>query len=191
MVERENKANLRLDELARALADQRYPPVDKWNPDFCGDIDMVIKRDGSWHYMGTPILRPEMVRLFASVLRRDDDGKTYLVTPVEKLGIQVEDAAFLAIELEHKNAGEQAELYLSTQTGDVIRIDAEHPIWTEHDPDTGEDRPYVHVRGGLNALIARPVWYRLVDLAQPEEIDGTRYLGVWSDGDFFPLGPAQ
>lgn len=167
------------------------PPVETWNPEFCGDIDMRIARDGTWHYMGSPIGRPPMVRLFASILRRDADGRYYLVTPVEKVGITVEDAPFLAVEMTVTGEGRDQVLRFRTNVDDEVEAGAEHPIRVETDPETGAPAPYVRVRGRLDALIARSVYYDLVARAVEEEHEGARWLGVWSAGRFFPLGRAS
>lgn len=161
------------------------PPVHLWNPEFCGDIDMHIKRDGSWDYMGTPINRAPMVRLFSTILRRDDDGKYYLVTPVEKVGIRVDDAPFVAVELRGAGEGRDQILHFRTNVDDVVILDMDHPLRVEI-AENGEPSPYILVRGRLEALIARPVYYQLADMV--EEIDGQ--YGVWSSGHFFILGEA-
>lgn len=160
------------------------PPVERWNPPHCGRIPMRIARDGTWHYMGTPIGRPAMVRLFSTILRREPDGSHVLVTPVERVEIEVEDAPFLAVSMERTGEGESQMLTFLTNVGDEIRAGADRPIRVEEDATSGEPSPYVRVRGGLEALIARPVFYELADLAV--ERDGM--LGVWSGGGFFPLG---
>ena len=160
------------------------PPVHLWNPPDCGDIDMRIAADGTWFYMGTPIGRPAMVRLFSTILRRD--GARYvLVTPAEKVGIKVDDAPFLAVGLDVEGEGKAQILNFRTNVEDRTEAGPEHPLRVETDPVSREPRPYVHVRGGLEALIARPVFYELVALAEPRE----GALGVWSKGRFFPLGP--
>lgn len=163
------------------------PPVDAWNPDFCGDIDMVVRRDGSWHYMGTPINRPEMVRLFSTILRRDGDGRYYLVTPGEKVGIEVEDAPFLAVAMERSGMDRSQTLRFVTNLGDEAVAGRDHPLRFEIDPETEEVSPYVHIRGRLEAKLSRPVYYELVDLADIYEFDGTEQFGVWSGGMFFPI----
>ncbi|WP_281300388.1 MULTISPECIES: DUF1285 domain-containing protein [unclassified Iodidimonas] len=175
----------RLKDVFEAISKQRYPPVHLWEPDLCGEIDMRIKSDGTWHYMGTPINRPEMVRLFSSVLRHDDDG-TYLVTPAEKLKITVEDAPFLAISVDVEREGDQQLLVFETHVGDRVIADDEHPIWMSADEE-GHKRPYILVRNRLEALIARPVYYELVDFAEALTIDGKEMLGLWSRGSFFVL----
>lgn len=175
-----------LADIARALADKRLPPVERWNPDHCGDIDMVIRRDGTWWYNGSPIGRPAMVKLFSTVLRRDADGKYYLVTPVEKLGITVEDAPFLAVELVSEGAGKSRTLAFRLNTEDYVIAGPDNRLRVEVDGKTGEPRPYLHVRRGLEALVNRPVFYELVALALEECSEGEA-LGLWSNGAFFPL----
>ncbi len=180
-------AGFDLGRLFAELKDRRLPPVDKWEPPFCGDIDMRIARDGSWHYLGTPIGRREMVRLFSTVLRRDADGRYYLVTPVEKCGITVDDAAFVAVELLVEGQGPDQRLSFRTNVDDVVSAGREHPLRVEIDPATGAPAPYVHVRGRLEARVNRPVFYELVALAEPDP-ERPDAIGVWSDGVFFPLG---
>lgn len=166
------------------------PPVHLWDPEFCGDIDMEIRADGSWWYMGSPIGRPAMVRLFASILRKEPDGSIVMVTPVEKVGIRVADAPFVAVLMRVEGKGRGQRLIFTTNVGDETVAGPENPIRVETDPETGEPRPYVHVRGGLEALIARAVFYDLVELAQSEERDGRTHLSVQSDGARFELGAA-
>jgi len=177
-------ASFSLDSLMRQVADQERPPVEKWNPEFCGDIDMCIKADGSWFYMGTPIGRKRMVKLFSSVLRRDKDGKTYLVTPVEKIGITVEDAHFVATTLNVANDNGRQLLVFETNVGDKVIAGRENPIWVDVDEKTGEPRPYLRVRGNLDALISRSVFYQMVELAMPKN----NQLVVKSDDQEFLLG---
>ncbi|MGQ7957383.1 DUF1285 domain-containing protein [Pseudomonas sp. SP16.1] len=164
------------------------PPVHLWNPDFCGDIDMRIARDGTWYYLGTPIGRKPMVRLFSTIIRRDGDDY-FLITPVEKVGIRVDDAPFVAVTLQVIGEGEAQSLRFTTNVEDEVTAGAEHPIRVEIDPATGEPAPYVLVRRNLEALIHRNVFYQLVELAVEREIDGRPWLGVWSGGQFFPIGP--
>ncbi|TBV12014.1 DUF1285 domain-containing protein [Stutzerimonas kirkiae] len=161
-------------------------PVHLWNPAFCGDIDMRIARDGTWYYMGTPIGREAMVRLFSSIIRRDGDDY-FLVTPVEKVGIQVDDAPFVAIGLAVSGTGEQQVLSFVTQVGDQVQAGHEHPLRFDSDPLSGEPSPYVHVRANLEALILRSVFYQLAELAVAHEVDEVPWLGVWSAGVFFPI----
>jgi uncharacterized protein len=164
---------------------RKLPPVHKWNPPLSGDLDMRIARDGSWHYLGSPIRRMGLVHLFASVLRRDPDGHYYLVTPAEKVRIRVDDAPFVAVTMEVDGTGQNRRLTFRTNVGDEVTADAEHPIRIETDPETGEPSPYVLVRDRLEALIARSVFYDLVALAEEDEA-GT--FNVWSGGCRFPLG---
>jgi hypothetical protein len=169
------------------LTNPRLPPVAQWNPAHCGIIDMRIARDGQWFYRGSPIGRPAMVRLFSTVLRREPDGSFCLVTPVEKLSLVVEDAPFMAVELAVTGEGHSQRLAFRTNVDEAVGVDADHPIRVTHDPATAEPRPYVMVRAGLEALIARPVFYELVERAVPDPAG--HGLGVWSAGVFFPLGP--
>lgn len=179
----------RLEEIIKQVEGQRHPPVERWNPDFCGDIDMAILKDGSWTYMGTPIGRERMVRLFASILRKDEDGKTYLVTPVEKVGIRVEDAPFVAIAVEDVGEGHERAFAFTTNVGDTVIAGKDHPIRVETDDETGEPRPYILIRGRLEALIARPVFYELVAAASHVDVgDGRVALRLTSQGEAFDLG---
>lgn len=188
--------------------DRPPPPVEKWNPPFCGDLDIRIARDGTWFYLGTPIGRPALVRLFASVLRKDADGRHYLVTPVEKIGITVEDAPLLAVEMVSEGAGESVGgregtdrvrdriqdrapgqvLTVRTNLGDLVRIGPEHPLRFEKEPDSGGLKPYVLVRGRLEALFTRALMYQLADLMEIRGEDDDMEMGVWSDGRFFAVG---
>ncbi|MFC3080101.1 DUF1285 domain-containing protein [Phenylobacterium terrae] len=162
------------------------PPVHLWNPAHSGEIDIVIRRDGAWVHEGAVISREALVRLFSTVLRKDPDGY-WLVTPVEKMKIKVEDAPFVAVAVER--AGEA--LRFTTNVGDEVEAGPEHPIRVEVDPESGEPRPYLHVRRGLEALINRPVFYELVEMAEPKPTpDGERY-GVTSNGAWFEVGAAQ
>ena len=161
------------------------PPVHLWNPPFCGDLDMRIARDGTWFYEGTPIGRPGLVKLFSSILKRED-GKYFLVTPVEKVGITVDDAPFVAIDFDAKGAGAAQTLTFTTHVGDVAVAGADHPIRVERDPETGEPSPYVLIRADLEALIDRKSFYRLVDLC----VHHGDWFGVWSGGQFFGVIPS-
>ncbi|WP_176085450.1 DUF1285 domain-containing protein [Martelella sp. HB161492] len=162
-------------------------PVERWNPPDCGAIDMEIRRDGSWHYMKTPIAREALLRLFASVLRKDEDGETYLVTPVEKVRIRVEDAAFLAVELKIAEQGGEPLLAIRTNTGNIIAIDADHPLRFVHEGEDGALKPYVRVRGRLEALFSRALVHDLVALGEEAEIDGEAMFVIRSAGAVFPV----
>lgn len=176
--------------LAAALADQagdRLPPVDLWNPPYCGDIGMRIARDGVWFYQGSPIGRKAMVKLFSRVLRRDEDGRHYLVTPVEKVDVTVDDAPFLAVEMEVVGSGSGQTLIFRTNVDDVVRCGPEHSLRFVEELGTGGLKPYIRVRGRLDALVTRALYYDLVELAL--EADGRS--GLWSDGVMFPLEPTS
>jgi len=161
------------------------PPVHLWNPPFCGDLDMRIARDGTWFYLGTPIGRKELVKLFASIMRRDGDDY-FLVTPVEQVGITVDDAPFVAIDFDR--VGD--DLRFLTNVDDTVTAGPDHPIRVERDAQTGEPSPYVLVRANLEALIDRKSFYRLVDLGEEDMVDGVAWFGVRSGGVFFPIIPA-
>lgn len=167
-----------------------HPPVHLWNPPFCGDLDMEIKRDGTWFYMGTPIGRPGLVKLFSSILRKDGDDY-FLVTPVEKVGIRVEDAPFVAQDFSVTGEGKGQIITFTTQVDDAARASAENPIRVVRDPDTGEPSPYILMRANLEALIDRKSFYRLVDLGEVAPHDGSDWFGVWSSEIFFPIIPAD
>lgn len=168
------------------------PPVHLWNPPYCGDIDMRIRRDGTWEYQGSPIRRPALVRLFSTILRLDEDGRYYLVTPVEKMGIQVDDAPFVAVRLDVEGVpGRDQALRFTTNVGDETVAGPDVPMRVETDPESGEPSPYVLVRANLEALIARPVFYELVERAVEGEGPDGPALGVWSRGRFFPLGRTE
>lgn len=178
------KAN---DLLAQIPKAKGPAPVHLWNPDFCGDIDMRIARDGTWYYQGTPIGRKPMVRLFSTIIRRDGDAY-FLVTPVEKVGIQVDDAPFVAVSLEVLGSGEQQVLRFTSNVDDQAEAGVDHPLRVQVDPATQEPSPYILMRTNLEALIHRNVFYQLVELAVSGEIDGQEWLGVWSHGQFYPIG---
>ncbi|CDZ39351.1 PF06938 family protein [Neorhizobium galegae bv. officinalis] len=165
------------------------PPVDRWNPPFCGDIDMEIRADGTWFYMGTPIGRAPLVRLFSTVLRRDEDGRTYLVTPVEKVGIRVVDAPFLAVEMQVTQREGRQVLTFRTNVGDVVEAGAEHPLRFEISGENRELKPYLLVRGRLEALVSRAVMYDLVELGEAIVIDGVPMFSVRSGTEVFPVMP--
>jgi hypothetical protein len=174
---------------ARAAARKGPAPVHLWDPPFCGDLDIRIARDGTWHYLGTPIGRQALVRLFSSILKREDD-RYYLVTPVEKVGIVIDDAPFVAIDFTVEGEGRAQRLTFETHVGDFVAAGPEHPIRASRDPETGEPSPYVTVRRGLEALIDRKSFYRLAEIGCEHEVDGVAQFGLWSDGSFFPLIPA-
>lgn len=167
------------------------PPVDQWHPNFCGDIPMEIKADGTWFYMGTPIGRKALVQLFSTVLRKDEDGKTYLVTPVERVGIGVEDAHFIAVEMNvHNQDGEQV-ITLRTNMDDVVEVSSEHPLRFVIVPENNGVKPYVVVRGRLEALLSRAVMYELISHGEEIEVDGKLMFAIRSNGEVFPIMPAD
>ena len=180
-----DSAGRSLGELAALLKTGRLPPVHLWDPAHCGDSWMRIARDGTWFHEGSPIGRPEMVRLFSTILRREADGSFVLVTPAEKLDIVVEDAPFIAIEVTTEGQGQGRRLIFRTNVDDLVEAGPEHVLRVETAVD-GTPRPYVHVRGGLEALINRPVFYQLADLALAEAGSPP---GLWSGGAFFPFMP--
>ncbi|MEM9968454.1 MAG: DUF1285 domain-containing protein [Pseudomonadota bacterium] len=167
---------------AKAAKSQGMPPLEKWNPPFCGDLDMQIKRDGTWFYEGTPIGRPELVKLFATILWREEDSY-FLVTPVEKVGITVEDAPFVAVDFEVEASG----LRFVTNLGDMALAGPLNPIRVVRDAESGEPSPYIVIRRNLDALIDRKSFYRLVDLGVHH--DG--WFGVWSQEMFFRIIPSD
>lgn len=174
-----------------ARAGKGAAPVDRWNPDFCGDLDMEIKADGTWFYLATPIGRMPLVQLFSSVLRKDADGRTYLVTPVEKVGIRVVDAPFIAVEMDVAGSGEGQIITFRTNVGDVVEAGPERPLRFVDEDETGGLKPYVLVRGRLEALLARPVMYELVGHGEEIEIGGKTMFAVRSNGAVFPIMPAD
>ncbi|MEZ5799088.1 MAG: DUF1285 domain-containing protein [Paracoccaceae bacterium] len=175
---------------ARAASGKKGPPpVHLWNPPFCGDIDMRIARDGTWYYLGTPIGRAPLVKLFSSILKREGD-RYFLVTPVEKVGITVDDAPLLAVDFDAAGQGRDQALTFVTRTEDVVTAGPDHPIRVERS-DTGEPSPYVLVRADLWALIDRKSFYRLVEMGCHEPHDGDSWFGLWSQGVFFPVIPSS
>lgn len=176
----------RLEGELAAEGGKRTPPVELWNPPYCGDIGLAIARDGTWSYRGSPIGRMPLVQLFASVLRRDEDGRHYLVTPVEKVDVAVEDAPFLAVEMEVVSAGREQTLILRTNLDDVVRVGSAHPLGLRLAANGGL-KPYVLVRGRLEALLTRALTY---DLAELMVSDDEGRLGLWSAGAFFTCDAA-
>ncbi len=173
--------------LVREIKIKGPAPVHLWNPPYCGELDLVIRRDGSWWHEGQPIRRKAMQKLFASVLRLDEDGVYYLVTPVEKVSITVEDCPFVAQLLQVTGSGVQQSIQLTTNMDETITLDARHSVQLNADPATGEPHPTVEIRSGLKALIARSVFYQLVELAQTRDHEGQRETGIYSAGEFFVL----
>ncbi|TVP70558.1 MAG: DUF1285 domain-containing protein [Rhodobacteraceae bacterium] len=183
------KADTLADAARAATQGKGLPPVHLWDPPFCGDLDMRIARDGTWFYEGTPIGRPALVRLFSTILKRED-GQYFLVTPVEKVGITVDDAPFVAVDFRAEGQGRDQRLTFVTNLGDETIAGSDAPLRVTRDPQTGEPAPYVMVRAGLEALIDRKSFYRLVELGVTEPHEGRDWFGLWSSGRFFPVIPA-
>ena len=175
-----------LEGIAAALPRRGPPPVERWNPPFCGDIDMRIAADGTWFYQKTPIGRPALVKLFASVLKREGE-KYFLVTPVEKVGIVVEDAPFLAVEMQDEKGG----LAFRTNVDDWVAAGPGHALRFDLDAATGGLKPYLHVRHGLWAKVTRALFYDLVELGEERALDGTAMFGVASGAEFFAMAQAS
>jgi len=175
---------------AREAGVKGPPPVHLWNPPFCGDLDMRIAADGTWFYLKTPIGRPALVRLFASVLKREGD-KHYLVTPVEKCGITVEDAPFLAVEMRVETMAAGRTLHFRTNVDDWVACGPDHALRFDPEPHSGGLKPYLHVRRDLWAKVTRALFYDLVELGEERDIDGARMFGIASGGAFFVMAPAD
>ncbi len=171
-----------------SAGDGGAPSPELRNRDVCGDFDIRIDRDGVWYYHGSPIGRKELVRLFSTVLNRDDAGDYWLTTPVESGRIRVEDVPFIAVELFAVGDGPDQVIRLRTNIDDVVTVDDDHPLRVVTDPETGEPSPYVTVRAGLDARVARSVYYELVTMGLEEKVGGENMYGVWSSGHFFALG---
>jgi len=194
---RDLEGNQNLEGIAAAARDaansspggRALPPVHLWNPPFCGDLDMRIAGDGTWFYLGTPIGRPALVRLFSTILKRED-GKHFLVTPVEKVGIRVEDAPFLAVEMLKENDGRGQLLRFRTNVDDWVACDAAHPLRFEAAADGGLT-PYLHVRADLWAKVTRAIYYDLVDIGEERMVDGRAMFGIVSSGAFFAMADAE
>jgi len=179
----------RLAEAAAAGGGRGPAPVHLWNPAYCGEIDMRIAVDGTWFYGGTPVGRPALVKLFASILRKDPE-RHVLVTPVERVGIVVDDAPFVAVEMAHETAEDGGRLVFRTNVDDIVAVDGEHPLRFER-AAAGGLKPYVLVRGGLWALVKRALYYDLVALGETIERRGEDWFGVSSGGVFFPMARAS
>jgi uncharacterized protein len=175
---------------ARREGGKGLPPVHLWNPPFCGDLDIRIASDGTWSYLKTPIGRLALVKLFASVLKREGD-KYFLVTPVEKIGIVVDDAPFLAVEMKIEDGPEGRVLHFRTNVDDWIACGRDHRLRFEPERGTGGLKPYLHVRRDLWAKVSRPLFYDLVELGEERDVDGRRMFGVASEGEFFVMAPAD
>lgn len=181
-----NLSNLSKNSTIGGLGPVGYTPSERQI--ICGDIDMRIDTAGLWHYLGSPIGRKELVRLFSTVLYRDDIGEHWLITPAEICRIDVEDSAFMAVEMNVKTEDNKQCIYFRTNLDAEVMLDDNHPLWIKTDPDTAEPRPYIVMDGGFDARLTRAVFYELVDNGVEETIDGEQIYGVWSNGTFFPIG---
>ena len=175
---------------AHSASGKGPPPVHLWNPPFCGDLDMRIASDGTWYYLKTPIGRPALVKLFASVLKREGE-KYFLVTPVEKVGITVDDAPFMAVELKVEQGESGRVLNFRTNVDDWVACGPGHALRFEPEPVTGGLKPYLHVRRELWAKVTRALFYDLVDMGEERELGGETMFGIVSAGEFFPMAPAD
>ena len=175
---------------AKRAGEKGLPPVHLWNPPFCGDLDMRIASDGTWFYLKTPIGRPALVKLFASVLKREGD-RYYLVTPVEKCGIVVDDAPFMAVELKVEHGERGQVLMFRTNVDDWVACGSDHALRFEPEAETGGLKPYLHVRRDLWAKVTRALFYDLVELGEERDVDGVRMYGVVSAGQFFAMAPVD
>lgn len=178
------------DDINEAAA-EGLPPVHLWNPFHCGDIGLRIAGDGAWYVGDSPIHRGRLVKLFSSVLRRDEDGCHYLVTPVEKISVSVADAPFLAVEMAVAGEGHKQRIVLRTTLDDWVEVDRDHPLRFLVQPPEDALKPYVLVRGRLEALLSRALVFDLIERAVCEEVDGQEMLGVWSNATFFSIAPAS
>jgi len=172
--------------IARQLKKKGHPPVHLWDPPFCGDLDMRIARDGTWYYLGTPIGRFELVKLFSSIIRKDED-KYFLVTPTEKVGIKVDDAPFVAVDFSTIGEGSNQTLIFETHVGDKVQLNKENSLRVLIDKNSGEPKPYVHIRSGLEALIDRKSFYRLIEICSTNTKNKKEWFGLWSNKNFFPI----
>jgi hypothetical protein len=175
---------------AKKAGQKGPPPLHLWNPPFCGDLDMRIAADGTWFYMKTPIGRPALVKLFASVLKREGE-KYFLVTPVEKVGITVDDAPFMAVEMKAEGEGGARTLSFRTNVDEWVTAGKDHALRFEPEPETGGLKPYLHVRRDLWALVTRALFYDLVEVGEERDVDGRRMFGVASGAEFYAMAPAD
>jgi hypothetical protein len=184
--------NMKPDDIERSVQQHSsakgLPPLHRWHPELSGDMDLVITRDGQWLYQGAPIAREATVKLFSTILRREDDGHHYLVTPVEKWRIQVEDAPLLAHSLARKGEGAGQVLSLTTNVGEVLEIGPEHPLAVSQYPNSDEPRPVVYVRHGIEARLVTAAFYELADLVEEQHDNGETQYGVLSHGKFWKIG---
>lgn len=174
-----------------AAARRGIPPVERWNPPCLGDLDVCIHRDGSWSYQGSKIRRPAMVRLFSTILRREEDGSYSLVTPAERWRIRVEDAPFIAVDVDVHDSGPDQRLEFATNVGDQVTAGRDHPLRIGDHADHGAPPPYILIRGGLEARVGRACYHRMASWLETAARDGSNWYGVRSAGMFFALAPAD
>jgi hypothetical protein len=183
------------DALARQVEasgqSRTLPPLDQWQPELSGDMDLVIRRDGSWVYQSDPITRDSVIRLFSTILRREPDGEFYLVTPAEKWRIRVEDTPLLAHSLEVEGDGDDQVLRLTTNVGEILTVGEAHPLTVGEYPETGEPRPVIGVRHGVEARLVTAAFYALAERVVEREVNGATVYGVMSQGKFWPVGPGS
>lgn len=165
------------------------PPVHLWNPEYCGEMDMVIRSDGTWWHEGSQLTRAPLVKLFASILRKEDDGETYLVTPVEKIKIKVDRGHFLAVRVDREGEGQSQRVFFTTNLDEIVELGPDRPLRVETDPETLEPSPFVTVRANLDAALSRAVFYELVEHAVEIETPDGPQLGIYAQNTFYPLGP--
>ncbi len=183
----DNHLNKLLKQLEESSSEKKLPPVEQWDPDSCGDMDLLIKRDGNWYYQGSPISRKRLVKLFSRVLKKEGEDY-FLVTPVEKLGIRVEDVPFLMVRMRLEETEQGSVIVFEDNCDNQVALTSDNPLWINLNSKTGEPSPYINIRGNLNGLIHRNLFYELVDMAEERMIDGEKYLGIVSAGEFFSLG---
>lgn len=179
------------DQVQKAVKNLSQPPLDAWHPELSGEMDLLITRDGAWVYKGEPIGREAIARLFSTILRREEDGHYYLVTPVEKWRIQVEDTPLLAHSLEIEGAGDQQIIKLTTNMGEVLEVGEEHPLEMDHYEESRQPRPLVRVRHGLDARLVTAAYYELADQVVEQTEKGNPVLGVFSHGNFYKIGQGR
>ncbi|MHC2016431.1 DUF1285 domain-containing protein [Methylobacterium sp. CM6247] len=180
----------RLSLALNGVPQRGLPPVERWNPPYCGEIDMRIAADGTWFHNGSPIRRPALVKLFSSILRREPDGRIVLVTPVESVGIVVDDAPFAAVEMAVEGEGETRRIAFRTNVDDLVTVDADHALRFEEGGDGGL-RPYIHIRRGLWALLTRATTYDLLALGEERLVDGVSWFGIAGGGGFHPIARSE
>ncbi len=176
-----------LEKLFKECSNNKLPPVHLWNPEHCGDIGLKIDSNGTWYYQGSPIKRLPMVKLFSTILRLEADGTYVLVTPVEKIIIDVEDVPFQAVEFTITGRGQDQEILVRTNVDEVVKIAQEHPLTFEIDPENNGIKPYIEIRNGLRARLTRTMTYELLDSMDDQIVDGEPMIGIWSEKTFFPL----